>query len=63
MTFRRREDFDAVLGRVRVRAAPFFEHPFVRFAGAPDEPVVFVVCDPSSNLVEFKHYRDPAKMY
>jgi extradiol dioxygenase family protein len=63
ITFRRREDFDAVVHLARVRGMPFFNEPSQRFAGLVEEHWTFVLRDPSNNLIEFKHYLDPRMMY
>lgn len=63
ITFRRREDFDAVLRLARVRGATFFAEPSQRFKGMIEEHSTFVLRDPSNNLVEFKHYLDHRMMY
>ena len=63
MTFRRREDFDAVVRLARVRGAEFFYEPQPRFQGKVEEHSTFVLKDPSNNLIEFKHYLDPRMMY
>jgi extradiol dioxygenase family protein len=34
-----------------------------RFDGLVEEHLTFVLRDPSNNLLEFKHYRDPRMMY
>jgi len=34
-----------------------------RFKDAVEEHLTFVLRDPSNNLIEFKHYRDPRMMY
>jgi len=61
VTFRRRTDFEQVLERAA--DADFFERPFVRFSGRPEEHDTFFLRDPSNNLLEFKHYRDPQYIY
>jgi extradiol dioxygenase family protein len=63
ITFRRREDFDALVRLARVRGAAFFAEPSQRFAGLVEEHSTFVLADPSNNLIEFKHYVDPRMMY
>jgi hypothetical protein len=63
VTFRQRTDFDAVLHCAEARTLPMFRSCEVRFAGRVEEHLTFVLRDPSSNLLEFKHYRDPRMMY
>ena len=63
VTFRERQDFDAVLALAEQRKLPFFRAVQPRFAGTVEEHLTFVLRDPSDNLIEFKHYRDPRMMY
>jgi hypothetical protein len=63
VTFRRREDFDAVLRCAQTRGMAFFRGCEPRFAGDVEEHLTFVLVDPSGNLIEFKHYRDARMMY
>jgi extradiol dioxygenase family protein len=58
-----RAEFDRVLERARKHRLAFFEQPFVRFAGQPQEHWTFFLFDPSNNLIEFKHYVRPETMY
>jgi extradiol dioxygenase family protein len=63
ITFRRREDFDDLVLLARIRALTFFQTVQSRFEGLVEEHLTFVLKDPSNNLIEFKHYRDPRMMY
>jgi len=63
ITFRRREDFDALVRLARVRGVPFFAEPAQRFEGMIEEHWTVVLRDPSNNLIEFKHYLDPRMIY
>jgi extradiol dioxygenase family protein len=63
VTFRQRVDFDALLHCAELRKLSFFRKCAVRFEGRVEEHLTFVLRDPSSNLLEFKHYRDPRMMY
>lgn len=63
VTFRNRGDFDAVLALAGGRDIAFFRPVQPRFEGAAEEHQTFVLRDPSNNLIEFKHYRDPRMMY
>jgi extradiol dioxygenase family protein len=63
VTFRDGEDFDALLRLCRQRDVPFFNDVSERFEGLVEVHRTFVICDPSSNLLEFKHYTDPRMMY
>jgi extradiol dioxygenase family protein len=63
ITFRHREDFDAVLALATLRDIPFFRTVQPRFKDTAEEHLTFVLRDPSNNLIEFKHYLDPRMMY
>jgi extradiol dioxygenase family protein len=63
ITFRLRADFDAVLHCGELRDIPFFSPCQPRFKDTAEEHLTFVLRDPSRNLIEFKHYRDPRMMY
>ncbi len=63
ITFRRKEDFDALVRLARVRNITFFNEPQRRFEGMIEEHWTVVLRDPSNNLIEFKHYLDPRMMY
>ena len=63
VTFRERVDFDAVLTLAVQRGIPFFRMVQPRFKDLVEEHLTFVLRDPSNNLIEFKHYRDPRMMY
>jgi extradiol dioxygenase family protein len=63
VTFRAREDFDALVALAEQRKLPFFRGVQLRFEGMVEEHLTFVLRDPSDNLLEFKHYRDPRMMY
>ena len=63
ITFRNRADFDALLLCAQNRQIPFFRGCETRFDGRVEEHLTFVLQDPSGDLIEFKHYRDPRMMY
>lgn len=42
---------------------PFFIAPRIRFAGEPGEQGTFFIKDPSDNALEFKSFKDPARMF
>ena len=46
-----------------IRKIPFFYDISTRFEAMAEEHRTFVLLDPSGNLLEFKHYRDPRMMY
>jgi extradiol dioxygenase family protein len=63
VTFRNREDFDGVLFLAVQRSIRFFQEVRPRFENQVEEHLTFVLQDPSNNLIEFKHYRDPRMMW
>ena len=63
VTFRNGADFDALYQLCRQRDVTFFSDVTLRFDGRVEVHRTFVICDPSSNLLEFKHYADPRMMY
>lgn len=63
VTFRDRKPYDEVLTRAKELNANFFQEEFTRFGGKTEEHSSFFLIDPSNNLIEFKHYVDPAMMY
>jgi phosphosulfolactate synthase len=56
-------DSDRVLFLAVQRDVEFFAGVVPRFKDAVEEHLTFVLRDPSHNLIEFKHYRDPRMMY
>ncbi len=63
VTFCRAGDFDALYELAVLRKIPFFRDMATRFEGLAEVHRTFVLRDPSDNLLEFKHYRDPRMMY
>jgi len=63
ITFQHRSEFDRVLNRAKTAGLEFFEEPFTRFDGKPEQHLAFFLKDPSNNLVEFKYYQDSESMY
>jgi extradiol dioxygenase family protein len=63
ITFRHRQEFDDLLYLVAQRNVPVFRPAQPRFKGQVEEHETVVLVDPSGNLLEFKHYRDPRMMY
>jgi extradiol dioxygenase family protein len=63
ITFRNRQDFEALLTRLRGKGADVLQDVFTRFAGKREEHLSFFLRDPSNNVLEFKHYHDPDMMY
>jgi extradiol dioxygenase family protein len=63
VTFRESTDFDGLYQLCQQRDVPFFSEVSTRFEGKVEVHQTFVICDPSSNLLEFKHYADSRMMY
>jgi extradiol dioxygenase family protein len=63
VTFREIGDFDGLYQLCRQREVPLFSDVSTRFEGMVEVHKTFVICDPSSNLLEFKHYADSRMMY
>jgi uncharacterized protein len=63
VTFREAADFEALHNCAVIRKIPFFYDISTRFEAMVEEHRTFVLLDPSGNLLEFKHYRDPRMMY
>ena len=63
VTFREAQDFEAVHGLCLLRKVEFFSDINIRFEGMAEVHRTFVLCDPSNNLIEFKHYTDHRMMY
>ena len=63
VTFREQRDFDAVYQLCQQRDVPIYSPVSLRFEGKVEVHQTFVLCDPSSNLLEFKYYFDHRMMY
>jgi len=63
VTFRLGVDFESLYQLCRQRDVAFFSDVSTRFEGMVEVHKTFVICDPSSNLLEFKHYADSRMMY
>jgi extradiol dioxygenase family protein len=63
VTFRHKADFDRLLCLVENRDVACYQEVRSRFEGKVEEHLTVVLVDPSNNLIEFKHYRDPRMMY
>jgi extradiol dioxygenase family protein len=63
VTFREAADFEALHACAVTRKMPFYQEVSTRFEALVEEHRTFVLLDPSGNLLEFKHYRDPRMMY
>lgn len=49
--------------RLVKQGVPFLIEPHVRFAGRPGEQATLFLLDPSGNGLEFKSFRDPARVF
>ncbi|HEX7354239.1 MAG TPA: VOC family protein [Mycobacteriales bacterium] len=63
VTFATGQEFDDLLRLVEIRKLPVFRPVALRFEGTVEEHRTVVLIDPSRNLLEFKHYRDPRMMF
>ena len=63
VTFREAADFERLHECAVIRKISFFLDVSTRFEATAEEHRTFVLLDPSGNLLEFKHYRDPRMMY
>jgi uncharacterized protein len=63
VTFKEKADFEALHECAVIRKIPFYAGVSTRFEATAEEHRTFVLLDPSGNLLEFKHYRDPRMMY
>jgi extradiol dioxygenase family protein len=57
------EEFPAMAKRLRDRGVKFLIEPTIRFKGKPGEQATMFFLDPSGNALEFKAFRDPAKLF
>jgi len=57
------EAWEALAARLRAGGAAFVLEPRVRFRGAAGEQGTFFVRDPSGNALEFKTFRDDARVF
>jgi extradiol dioxygenase family protein len=53
----------ALAERLKRRAVRFSIEPHVRFRGEIGEQATFFVLDPSGNALEFKAFKDPARVF
>jgi extradiol dioxygenase family protein len=63
VTFKELADFEALHQCTVLRKIPLYLDLSTRFEATAEEHRTFVLLDPSGNLLEFKHYRDPRMMY
>jgi uncharacterized protein len=53
----------ALARRLEARGTTFRIRPHIRFAGQVGEQATFFVEDPSGNALEFKAFKDPARLF
>lgn len=56
-------DFHALAEQLRAADTAFIHEPQIRFAGEVGEQAIMFLRDPSGNVLEFKSFRDPAKLF
>ena len=56
-------DWHALADRLRKAGAAFVIEPYVRFQGKPGEQATMFLLDPAGNALEFKSFKDPAKLF
>jgi extradiol dioxygenase family protein len=57
------EEWHALSRRLEAAGVAFGIAPHIRFAGQPGEQATMFFRDPSGNALEFKAFRDPAKLF
>ncbi len=57
------EDWEALAARLRSAGVAFRIPPRVRFEGEVGEQATLFLDDPSGNTLEFKAFRDPARIF
>ncbi len=55
--------WEALAERLRAAGTGFLIEPHVRFRGQVGEQATFFIEDPSGNALEFKAFRDPARLF
>jgi extradiol dioxygenase family protein len=57
------EEWHAFAERLSAAGVAFGIAPHIRFVGQPGEQATMFFSDPSGNALEFKAFRDPAKLF
>jgi len=57
------KNWEGMQVRLRESGVPFLIEPHVRFRGKIGEQATLFVRDPSGNALEFKSFRDPARLF
>lgn len=63
ITFRARQEYEVLLRLLQLRQIACFIGPALRLEGTVQEHFTLCLLDPSDNVLEFKHYKDPRMMY
>ena len=56
-------DWHAMADRLKEAGIEFVIEPYIRFQGLPGEQATMFFLDPSGNALEFKSFKDPAKVF
>jgi uncharacterized protein len=56
-------DWHALKERLDAENTDYLIAPYIRFAGQPGEQATLFIEDPSGNGLEFKSFKDPAKLF
>ena len=57
------EDWQHLAARLKTHNQDFLIEPYIRFEGQVGEQATMFFLDPSGNALEFKSFRDPAKLF
>jgi hypothetical protein len=57
------EDWGALRGRLEAVDTAFIVGPRVRFEGQVGEQATMFFADPAGNMLEFKSFKDPARLF
>ena len=57
------DDWHALAARLEAQGVAFRIRPHIRFQGQVGEQATFFVLDPSGNALEFKAFKDPARLF
>jgi extradiol dioxygenase family protein len=57
------EEWEALSERLSGIGVSFHIAPMIRFSGEVGEQATFFLKDPSGNVLEFKSFRDPSRLF
>jgi len=57
------DDWAALRGRLEAAGTEFIVGPRIRFRGQPGEQATMFFPDPAGNMLEFKSFKDPARIF